>query len=280
MTLAEDSSSELDRAAQILAESEGLVMMAGAGMGVDSGLPDFRGPTGFWKVYPALRGIPFEKMSTPFWFDSDPARAWGFFGHRLLMYRSASPHAGFGRLLAWGKERQGRFFVVTSNVDGQFQKAGFPEEQVLEVHGTIHQLQCGWHCTSELRDYSDWSPEVDEQALRCLSPLPTCPKCGRTARPNILMFNDSAWVTTRSDQQAERYDRWLKEQKSRRLAVIEIGAGKSVSTIRYMSQSLDLPVIRINPRDNAESTGVVPLRMSAGEALAALDQRLGSLEKR
>ncbi len=276
MSQTETMADDLDRAAALVAEADGLMILAGAGMGVDSGLPDFRGPSGFWKVYPALRGIPFEKMSTPFWFDSDPARAWGFFGHRLNLYRQAVPHAGFERLLRWGKQKRDRFFVVTSNVDGQFQKAGFPEEQLLEIHGTIHQMQCSWHCCSQLLDYEGWSPEIEEEALRCVSTLPTCPKCKRSARPNILMFNDSAWVSTRSDLQAERFDAWLTEHRSLRLAVIEIGAGQHVSTIRQMSQGLGYPIVRINPRDNDDSAGVIPLRLPAGEALAELDRRLAA----
>ena len=61
----------------------GLLFTAGAGMGVDSGLPDFRGDKGFWKAYPALFGHSFSDMANPSWFDSDPRLAWGFYGHRL-----------------------------------------------------------------------------------------------------------------------------------------------------------------------------------------------------
>ena len=52
-------------------------------MGVDSGLPDFRGDRGFWKAYPpyAKLGLHFAEMANPRWFDSDPELAWGFYGH-------------------------------------------------------------------------------------------------------------------------------------------------------------------------------------------------------
>lgn len=264
----------LHQAAQAITQAEGLLILAGAGMGVDSGLPDFRGPTGFWQAYPALRGIPFEKMSTPFWFESDPTRAWGFFGHRLRLYRETIPHPGFAQLLSWAKTKANNFFVVTSNVDGQFQKAGFPEEQLLEVHGTIHHLQCSWHCTSQLLRYDEWQPLIDEQVLRCQSELPTCARCGRVARPNILMFGDSAWVSKRSDDQAERLQTWLQPRKTSRLVVIEIGAGQAVQTIRSLSRSLGFPVIRINPRDNDDSPGVIPLRLGAMDAIAQITAHL------
>src|SRR5947199_8107534 len=133
-------------AAREIANAEGLLIGAGAGMGVDSGLPDFRGPEGFWKAYPPFRGRQFAELSTPHWFQTDPALAWGFFGHRLELYRSAIPHAGFGILRRWAERMPLGGFVFTSNVDGQFQTAGFPEQRIVECHGSIHYLQCTGRC--------------------------------------------------------------------------------------------------------------------------------------
>ena len=92
--------------AETLAGSEALLIGAGAGMGVDSGLPDFRGSEGFWKAYPPLArlGIRFEEMANPRWFRSDPDLAWGFYGHRLGLYRKTRPHDGFSILLKWIEE--------------------------------------------------------------------------------------------------------------------------------------------------------------------------------
>src|SRR6185437_1705178 len=87
-------------AARLLAQADGLMITAGAGMGVDSGLPDFRGDEGFWKAYPMLGelGISFAEMANPRHFASDPAMGWGFYGHRLQLYRATVPHAGFASL--------------------------------------------------------------------------------------------------------------------------------------------------------------------------------------
>ena len=95
---------------------DALLIGAGAGMGVDSGLPDFRGPEGFWRAYPAFRGRKFEEISNPVWFRRDPEQAWGFFGHRLNLYRTAAPHAGFETLRRWGESRPLGCSVFTSNV--------------------------------------------------------------------------------------------------------------------------------------------------------------------
>lgn len=93
----------IERAANILEQADCLIIAAGAGMGVDSGLPDFRGTDGFWKAYPSLReaGIEFTSIAAPQTFISHPCRAWGFYGHRLALYRDRTPHDGFPILKKW-----------------------------------------------------------------------------------------------------------------------------------------------------------------------------------
>jgi NAD-dependent SIR2 family protein deacetylase len=166
-----------------LAEADGLLITAGAGMGIDSGLPDFRGPGGFWSVYPALgrAKIAFESIANPAAFDTDPRLAWGFYGHRLNLYRQTTPHAGFGLLrdLAGGMPQGLRAF--TSNVDGHFQKAGFAPDQVCEIHGSIHHLQCAAGCEGKIWAADDFHPQIDTADCRLLNDPPHCPRCGRLA---------------------------------------------------------------------------------------------------
>ena len=86
-------------------------------------------------------------------------------------------------------------------------------------------------------------------------PLPFCPKCKKVARPNILMFGDWLWLGDRSSLQKEKYINWLRElqQKNIKVAIIEMGAGKAVPTVRMQSskltRALNATLIRINPRD-------------------------------
>lgn len=72
-------------AAQIIHRADGLLITAGAGMGVDSGLPDFRGNEGMWRAYPALKSanMVFHQIANPQSFEQHPELAWGFYGHRL-----------------------------------------------------------------------------------------------------------------------------------------------------------------------------------------------------
>ncbi|HVT36484.1 MAG TPA: Sir2 family NAD-dependent protein deacetylase [Nevskiaceae bacterium] len=232
-----------------IARSDGVVIAAGAGMGVDSGLPDFRGREGFWNHYPALKaaGIDFMRAASPATFRADAQLAWGFYGHRLNLYRRVAPHAGFALLreLAAGKEHGA--FVFTSNVDGHFQRAGFADERVHECHGSIHHLQCLANCRGRIWSAEHFQPQTDDTRCRLLSPLPQCPDCGGLARPNILMFGDGGWESRRSDEQYERLARWLRGVRTP--VAIELGAGTAVPSVRYFSESIGARVIRINPRE-------------------------------
>ena len=119
MTHAAPSAEAVAAAAAVLREAEALVIAAGAGLGVDSGLPDFRGPEGFWQAYPPYRalGLRFEELAQPRWFTQDPRLAWGFYGHRLGLYRRTAPHDGFRVLRALAERMPAGAFVFTSNVD-------------------------------------------------------------------------------------------------------------------------------------------------------------------
>jgi NAD-dependent SIR2 family protein deacetylase len=267
--------SAIERAADALRRAEGLLITAGAGMGVDSGLPDFRGTEGFWRAYPvyAKLGYDFSEMANPAWFETDPYFAWGFYGHRLHLYRQTAPHNGFAILRKWAQRMRFGAFVVTSNVDGQFQKAGFPEDSVEEIHGSILHLQCLGACGVGVFE-ARCEVSVRLETMQADSPLPTCPRCGALARPNILMFGDWGWDSGRSDQQRILRERWLR-QVGGALVVVECGAGTAIPTIRRFSESVAGQLIRVNLRESQGRDSQISLSLGAREALWRIDQRLG-----
>ncbi|WP_153146992.1 Sir2 family NAD-dependent protein deacetylase [Dechloromonas sp. H13] len=239
----------LARAARWLRAADGLLISAGAGMGIDSGLPDFRGPGGFWAVYPALgrAGIRFEAIANPDAFRRDPRLAWGFYGHRLALYRATAPHAGFALLRSIAETMRHGAFVFTSNVDGHFAKAGFPPQRICEIHGSIHHLQCAAGCGEQIWVADDFQPVIDAENCRLLNDPPQCPRCGALARPNILMFGDWGWIERRSALQEQRLGQWL--ATAERPVVIEIGAGTAIPSVRHFSENCGGKLIRINPGD-------------------------------
>ena len=270
----------LNRAAGWLRDAEAILVAAGAGMGVDSGLPDFRGTEGFWRAYPpyARLKVRFEQMADPVHFHRDPEFAWGFYGHRRELYRSTVPHDGFSRLSQLITHVGGSGFVFTSNVDGQFQRAGFAEGKILECHGSIHHEQCVARCGRGI-----WPADarlvvqVDPESMRAVAPLPSCSTCGSLARPNILMFGDMDWDDARTAAQWDSFSSWLAGHAIARVVVIELGAGTAVPSVRAMSERLQRQgarLVRINPREPQVPEGAVGIAAGARATLAAIHARV------
>lgn len=274
--------SELVRAAAALRDADGLLIAAGAGMGVDSGLPDFRGPQGFWKAYPAYAHLKldFVALANPRWFRRDPALAWGFYGHRRNLYRRTSPHRGFALLRQWARNYPGGAFVFTSNVDHHFQVAGFSEDQICEVHGSLEWNQCLDNCGIGIFPAETASVNVDETTFRARPPWPSCPRCGGLARPNVLMFGDGEWRPDRTAAQELRLQQWLTNLES--LVVIECGAGTAVPTVRRFCEAVasykpKATLIRVNLYEPEVPPGHIGLALSARTALEELDFRRAAL---
>ena len=118
--------------------------------------------------------------------------------------------------------------------------------------------------------------EIETKTLRAVSPLPRCPECHSIARPNILMFQDGDWVSRHAREQLDRYEQWLNQLAGHSLAVLEIGAGTAVPTVRMEAERLArLPgatLIRINPRDHESPGDALSIRQPAVQALQHLDR--------
>lgn len=267
---------EIQRAADLIRNADSLLITAGAGMGVDSGLPDFRGGQGFWNAYPPYKAlkIDFLDISSPDWFRDDPAFAWGFYGHRRNLYRTTEPHDGY-RIL---RELSDDAYVVTSNVDVAFLKAGFESDRVVETHGTIEWNQCLKLCGIGIFPAGKEVVTVDTASMRATGDLPACPDCGGVARPNIQMFGDPYWDKRRTNAQLENFYEWLTARRSKNVVVIECGAGIEIPSIRERSEEVIEEVsgslIRINPSHFGVPGGQIALPMGALDALSQIEKSL------
>jgi NAD-dependent SIR2 family protein deacetylase len=204
--------------------------------------------------------------------------AWGFYGHRLNLYRRTAPHEGFQILKTWARRMPRGHFVYTSNVDGHFQSAGFAATGILEVHGTLAFMQCTEACGIGIFPTPDEPVALDDATMRAREPLPACPGCGGLARPNVLMFGDADWEDTHASAQAARLQAWLQSVDGARLVIVECGAGTGVPTVRYFCESIAARhgglLIRINLRDSHVPANQIGLPLAALDALQRLDQRL------
>src|SRR6201993_303751 len=141
--MANDPKQVIDSVREWIDASRRLVVLTGAGISTDSGIPDFRGPQGVWTKNPAA-----ERTSTlaNYLADAEVRRlAWQ---NRLESPAwTAQPNPGHRALV--GLERQGRLrAVVTQNIDGLHQRAGHDPRMVVEVHGTMWRVMC-WSCGRE-----------------------------------------------------------------------------------------------------------------------------------
>uniref|UniRef100_UPI0035B2DE18 Sir2 family NAD-dependent protein deacetylase n=1 Tax=Chitinimonas sp. TaxID=1934313 RepID=UPI0035B2DE18 len=274
----------INRAAAAIAEADALLILAGAGMSVDAGLPDYRGPQGLWASYPILARCRLDPqlLARPEAFRAMPRTAWGFYGHRLRRYRACQPHVGHHLLRRWSERCAQGAFVLTSNVDGLFQRAGFADDRLVEANGSLLDLQCLDNCRGKVWREPGWLPQVDEAACTLRDALPQCPDCGGLARPNVLMFSDWHWVGERAAAQQGKLEHWL--EGAGRLVIIELGAGTVVDTLRRYAGQLagqgERLLIRINPSDPLQSDAQrVVLPGSAAAMLAAIDAALPALSQ-
>lgn len=249
-------------------------------MSADSGLATFRTDGGWWKNHPLSKKhhINFMDLVTVSGFDSDPRLSWAFFGNLMEEFRNTEPHRGYSLLLELAKSKQHGAFVITSNGDELFEKAGFDADSIHEVHGSLFHLQCAKPCLEITWEFRE-QITVNKEKFRAEGQLPLCPYCCGPARPNALMFGeDDAWVQEREGAQEKRLHNWLEEVRlfGSELAVIEIGAGTQIPTIRiksqYLSKLMGGQLIRINPDDpDLEGAEGVSLPMSG---LAACEKIL------
>ena len=293
----------LEEAARWIEEADAIVLLSGAGMGVDSGLGTFRGSkAGSWQDSEGndmflKHSTSYMDLSDPDAFQNKPLLAWAWWSRSYRLYNDMqqhAPHKGYKVLRRWAKKKP--MYCMTSNIDGHFRKAGFPPESVSELHGSVDFLQCtdlDRHCTriwpaKEEVERIEVEPRSGLVSMDC--PLPKCQECGALARPNVCMFGDIYWNPARMAKTWDEYQAFLEEARGKRLLVIEIGAGTFVKTVRNHNRKLlegDFPerkFIRINVEDceideEMEGTGIA-LPTGAKKALNKLDKLLKGDKKK
>jgi len=163
----------VDALAVLIRERRPSVVLTGAGVSTESGIPDFRSATGIWADVD-----PFEVASIQA-FRRDPARVWGFYRERIDLLRAAEPNAAHVALAEL--ERRGFVrAVVTQNIDTLHSRAG--SSDVVEVHGSIRSaecLSCLWVEPAEAV-----LEQLDESAV------PACPRCGGALKPGVVLFGE------------------------------------------------------------------------------------------
>jgi NAD-dependent protein deacetylase/lipoamidase len=149
------------------------VVLTGAGISTESGIPDFRSATGIWANYDPMEYASIDA------FRRDPVKVWEFYARRFEVLTKAEPNEGH-RALAELERRGLVRAVVTQNIDTLHERAG--SRDVVEVHGSIRNADC-LACGEQV-------PLDRVVALLANAPAPACPRCGEILKPGVVMFGE------------------------------------------------------------------------------------------
>lgn len=265
---------------KILKEATACIIYTGAGMGADSGLAVFRGNEGLWEKYPEAGklNLSFKELANPKNYEKYPEIVIPFYLDRYKKYKDAEPHSGYYELLGYVSNLKDGYNCVTSNVDGLFKKATFKEKNISEVHGSIFAWQCSdYNCARKegekglIRDIENKYDLNDIHSLKCK-------KCNSFIRPNICMFEDINWYSEVHDKQeliSNVFRNRLIEKTNKKVAIIEIGAGESIRTIKSEAEltayDFKTKVIRINPnlvKSDLNDPDVISIESGAAEGVS------------
>ena len=238
----------VEQLGQLLRERRPCVVLTGAGVSTESGIPDFRSRTGLWERYDPMEYATIQA------FRRDPVKVWDFYGKRLDVLRDAQPNAAHDALAEL--ERRGLVrAVVTQNVDRLHELAG--SRELVEVHGSIRTSSCPG-CGERVGF---------EEVLRLLesAPAPPCPGCGAILKPDVVMFGEAM-------PEAET-DRAFELAREAALLLV-VGSSLEVYPIASLPQeTLDNggDVAIVNRGETPyDGRAAVKLDASAGETLQAL----------
>ena len=241
----------IERVAARLRDASRVLVISGAGMSVDSGLPTYRGVGGLYDGIVTEEGLAIEDVLSGVMMVRDPALCWKYIMEVEAACRGAHPNVGHRRIAQL--EERAEVWVLTQNVDGLHRAAG--SSRIIDIHGDVRQLTCtGCDHRRTVEDY---------EGLAC---PPRCPDCGSILRPDVVLFGEMlpmAKVTMLEVQLVAGFD-----------VVLSVGTS---SLFPYIAQPVVLGrrqgalTVEINPGDTVVSD-VVDEKISrpASEALDAL----------
>ncbi len=240
----------LARAAEVLAQTQRLVVSTGAGMSRESGIPTFRdAQEGLWARFRP------EELATEAGFRANPRRVWSWYAWRRHKVLGCAPHAGHRAVVEF-EALIPDLVVVTQNIDGLHQEAGSSE--VIELHGNIRRCKC----LDRHHPYAGDLPIAQEETEE---DPPSCPECGSPLRPDVVWFGEMlpAEATARA---------WALVRRCQVLLVVGTsGMVWPAAELPYVAARAGATVIEVNPQPS-EITAVADIFLAgpAGTVLPAL----------
>lgn len=242
------------RLAELIRERQPCVVLTGAGVSTESGIPDFRSPTGIWARYDPMEYATIDA------FQRDPVKVWDFYAKRLQVLRNARPNAAHLALAAL--ERAGYVeAVVTQNIDRLHELAG--SKSVIEVHGSIR--------TSSCLPCGERVPFDEVVRLVEAHGAPPCPRCGTILKPDVVMFGEL--------MPEGEIERAFQLARRTRLLLV-VGSSLEVYPVASLPEETlaaggALAIVNRGPTPYDERS-TVRIDAAAGETLAAVAAALGA----
>ena len=240
--------------AELIRERQPCVVLTGAGISTESGIPDFRSPAGIWAEVD-----PFEVASIQA-FRRDPERVWSFYRQRIDMLLEAEPNAGH-RALAELEEQGLVRAVVTQNIDTLHSRAG--SRDVIEVHGSIRSAVC-LRCL--------WAEETEGVLAQLdVRPAPLCTQCGEVLKPGVTLFGELL--------PAGAMERATELARSAELMLV-VGSSLEVWPVAGLPlEARSLAIVNRGPTA-LDDRALVKIDAPAGETLAAVATVLSEARRR
>lgn len=235
-----------DKIKEVVDDAGSVVVLTGAGVSAESGVPTFRGADGLWRNFRA------EELATPAAFARDPKLVWEWYQWRRELVAACKPNPAHEFIARLERGHRGDFLLVTQNVDGLHRLAG--SSKLVEVHGNIWDVRCSV-CGASREDRTLPFPELP----------PTCGGCGGLLRPGVVWFGEAL--------PEEAIGRAFAAANSCDLMLV-VGTSAVVYPVAYLPQlakSAGAYVIEVNPTETPlTSLADESWRGKAGELLGRL----------
>ncbi|MBI3924222.1 MAG: RNA polymerase subunit sigma [Armatimonadetes bacterium] len=252
-----------------------VVVLTGAGVSAESGIPTFRGKEGFWTI--GSRDYHPMELATFSAFTQMPDDVWSWYLYRRTVCNRAKPNPGHRSLVALEEALGDQFLLITQNVDGLHLRAGNSPERTYQIHGNIDFMRCSQECSFTLYPIGDRAGPKEkgegltEEERRSL----VCPACGARARPHVLWFDEAY------DEPRFRYRSSMAAAEDCSVLVIvgTSGATNLPNQVAYRAAAAGALLIDVNPEAQpfsklAQASGGLWLQLGAGEGLPPIVEQL------
>jgi NAD-dependent deacetylase len=209
-----------------------VLVLTGAGVSAESGVPTFRGAGGLWN------SRRFEELASPEGFVRDPALVWQFYSERRAKAQTVSPNPGHHAIAALEQRLGDRLLLATQNVDGLHRRAG--NKNLVELHGHLFTSRC-WDC--------ERAPFLDD-TVYAEGTVPECSECGGKLRPHIVWFGEMLDPAV-----LDRVGRFIRAASKHRFVFVAAGTSGAVYPAAGMvdmasSAGAETWLVNADPADN------------------------------